>query len=401
MNRQSTALAEDARQDAYANTRPLRVLTLTPFYPSIANPVQGCFVSEPLQYTGSHCIQNQVIAVAPFYRPKPHACDSNTEISWAQYGCIPGNLGLASAGVFLSRTLHANIADAHRYKSIDLIHAHAALPCGHAAARLSAHLNIPFVVSVHGLDVFADNQSGKLLGKWTKQVATKVYESAARIICISERVRDRLPSNVQHKAAVVYNGADAHTFFPVAGPDQPATTVLSVGNLIPIKDHASLLRAFAALAAEFPTVKLEIIGEGPERENLIRLANQLGVRPRVQFLGRKSRKEVADAMRACSVFALPSRYEGLGCVYLEAMACGKPVVACRGQGIEEIVEHGNNGLLISPDNVAELTEILQRLLQSQLLRTRLGAAAQRTIVQRCTLEHQAAELANIYRECAA
>ena len=400
MNRQSTALAEDARQDAYANTRPLRVLTLTPFYPSIANPVQGCFVSEPLQYTGSHCIQNQVIAVAPFYRPKPHACDSNTEISWAQYGCIPGNLGLASAGVFLSRTLHANIADAHRYKSIDLIHAHAALPCGHAAARLSAHLNIPFVVSVHGLDVFADNQSGKLLGKWTKQVATKVYESAARIICISERVRDRLPSNVQHKAAVVYNGVDTRTFFPVPG-SEPTATILSVGNLIPIKDHASLLRAFAAIAPEFPAVSLEIIGEGPERENLTRSADQLGITPRVRFLGRQSRKEVADAMRRCSVFVLPSRYEGLGCVYLEAMACGKSVVACRGQGIEEIVEHGNNGLLISPGNVAELTETLQELLRNQPLRARLGIAAQKTIAQRCTLEYQAAELSRIYRECVA
>ncbi|HEX7893956.1 MAG TPA: glycosyltransferase family 4 protein, partial [Terriglobales bacterium] len=159
--------------------------------------------------------------------------------------------------------------------------------------------------------------------------------------------------------------------------------------------------AFAAVAPEFTTVSLEIIGEGPERENLIRLANQLGVTPRVRFLGRKSRKEVADAMRRCSVFALPSRYEGLGCVYLEAMACGKPVVACRGQGIEEIVEHEKNGLLTSPGSVTELAEALQSLLQSESLRARLGSAAQKTIVQRCTLEHQAAELSRIYRECLA
>ena len=397
MSSQSADLLDDLRQDA--TTRPIRVLTLTPFYPAVQNPVQGCFISEPLQYMPPG-IQSRVIAVAPFYRPKPHACDSDLESSWAQYRCIPGNLGLASAGTFLARAVRSEVSDAHLREPIDLIHAHAALPCGHAAARLSAHLNIPFVLSVHGLDVYADNQSGKILGKWTKQAATKVYEDAARIICISERVKDRLPPNVQDKAAVVHNGVDTHTFFPVAG-SEPTATILSVGNLIPIKDHASLLRAFAAVAPEFTTVSLEIIGEGPERENLIRLANQLGVTPRVRFLGRKSRKEVADAMRRCSVFALPSRYEGLGCVYLEAMACGKPVVACRGQGIEEIVEHGNNGLLISPGNVVELTETLQRLLHSQLLRARLGAAAQRTIVQRCTLEHQAAELATIYRECLA
>lgn len=401
MNRQSAVLLEDARQDTCTSARSLHVLTLTPFYPSIENPVQGCFVAEPLQSTAPLGIHNQVIAVAPFYRPKPHACDSDLKSSWSQYSCLPGNLGLASAGIFLSRALHTKIADVHRYKPIDLIHAHAALPCGHAAARLSRRLKIPFVISVHGLDVFADNQSGKILGKWTKQVATKVYQDATRIICISERVRDRLPADVQHKAAVVYNGVDTRTFFPVAGSEQSPATILSVGNLIPIKDHASLLRAFAHLAHQFSAVSLEFIGEGPERENLIRLANQLGVTPRVRFLGRKSRKEVADAMRRCSVFALPSRYEGLGCVYLEAMACGKPVVACRGQGIEEIVEHEKNGLLTSPGSVTELAEALQSLLQSESLRARLGSAAQKTIVQRCTLEHQAAELSRIYRECVA
>lgn len=398
MSRPSAALLEDVSQGTC--TRPLRVLTLAPFYPSIENPVQGCFISEPLQYTGSYGIQNQVIAVAPFYRSKPRPCISDVESSWAQYRCIPGNLGLASAGVFLSRALQTKIADAHRYSHIGLIHAHAALPCGHAAALLSRRLKIPFVISIHGLDVFADNQSGKILGKWTKQVSTQVYEDAARIICISERVRDRLPANLQHKAAVVYNGVDTRTFFPVAASERTAT-ILSVGNLIPIKDHASLLRALAAVAPGFPAVSLEIIGEGPERENLAGLAEQLGIAPRVRFLGRKSRKEVADAMRRCSVFALPSRYEGLGCVYLEAMACGKPVVACRGQGIEEIVEHEKNGLLTSPGNVAELTETLRGLLRNQPLRARLGIAAQKTIAQRCTLEHQAAELSRIYRECLA
>ena len=399
MSRQSAALLEDVSQGTCRGQ--LRVLTLTPFYPSVQNPVQGCFVAEPLQYTTPLGIQNQVIAVAPFYRPKPHACDSDVESSWSRYRCIPGNLGLASAGVFLSRALHMKIAEAHGCNHIDVIHAHAALPCGHAAARLSADLNIPFVVSVHGLDVFADNQSGKILGKWTKRVATRVYDAAAKIICISERVRDHLPASVQHKAAVVYNGVDTHTFSPVAGSEPPTATILSVGNLIPTKDHASLLRAFAAVAAEFPTAKVEIIGEGPEREDLTRVAGQLGIAPRVRFLGRRSRKEVADAMRRCSVFALPSRYEGLGCVYLEAMACGKPVVACRGQGIEEILESASNGMLVGPGSVTELSQTLRALLQSDHLRARLGAAAQKTIAQRCTLERQASELSRIYRECLA
>src|SRR5208282_1739018 len=124
------------------------------------------------------------------------------------------------------------------------------------------------------------------------------------------------------------------------------------------------------------------------------LASKLGLGQRVQFLGRQSRAAVADAMRACSVFVLPSRFEGLGCVYLEAMACGKPVIACRGQGIEEIVEHGKNGWLNSdwtnPTEVLdELGHGLSTLLVSHELCSRLGTAARVTILNRLTLSHQA------------
>jgi glycosyltransferase involved in cell wall biosynthesis len=136
------------------------------------------------------------------------------------------------------------------------------------------------------------------------------------------------------------------------------------------------------------------------------LARELGIAQRVQFEGRKSRAEVADAMRACSVFVLPSRYEGLGCAYLEAMACGKPVVACRGQGIDEIIEHGKNGWLIPnwrtpADGVDELAQGLSTLLRSPDLCSRLGASARETILNRLTLSDQAQRLAQIYGEAIA
>jgi glycosyltransferase involved in cell wall biosynthesis len=126
-------------------------------------------------------------------------------------------------------------------------------------------------------------------------------------------------------------------------------------------------------------------------------------------------------MRACSVFVLPSRFEGLGCVYLEAMACGKPVIACRAQGIEEIIDHGKNGWLISdwvnsettnsemtnsdttnsPGALNELVHGLSTLLGSPELCSLLGTAARNTILNRLTLSHQAERLAQIYSEAIA
>ena len=200
------------------------------------------------------------------------------------------------------------------------------------------------------------------------------------------------------RAVVVYNGVDPSLFYP-GKEEQPPLVILSVGNLIPIKGHALLLRAFALVANSVPSCSLEIIGDGPERNDLQRLAVDLGIRDRVRFLGRQSRQEAAAAMQRCALFALPSSYEGLGCVYLEAMACGKPVIGCNGQGIDEIIEDGKNGVLVSPGDEAKLSDALKMLLNNEPLRERMGNAGYKTVRSRHTIAHQAVQLTEIYREC--
>src|ERR1700736_2583889 len=106
-------------------------------------------------------------------------------------------------------------------------------------------------------------------------------------------------------------------------------------------------------------------------------------------------------MRRCTLFALPSRYEGLGCVYLEAMSAGKPAIGCRGQGIAEVIRHGSNGFLVGPDNEKELTLAIAMLLRDETRRRNIGTAARETILERFTLAHQAEDMARIYRECMA
>jgi glycosyltransferase involved in cell wall biosynthesis len=171
-----------------------------------------------------------------------------------------------------------------------------------------------------------------------------------------------------------------------------------VGNLLAGKGHELVLRAFNRIQASVPGLHCTIIGEGADRERFVALATELGISPQVRFLGRQSRFEVAEAMRGCTVFVLPSRYEGLGCVYLEAMSCGKPVIACQGQGIDEIIQHGVNGWLIPVNGLAELVQGLQILLANADLRARIGQAARRTILDHLTLSHQAEHLLRIYEE---
>ena len=380
--------------------RPVHVLTLTPFYPSAQDDATGCFVAEPLEALARIGVVSTVFAVQPFYRGKIQGRESGVPAHWFRYFSLPAGFGLPTAGAFLFAQIVGRVRELQRSQAIDIIHAHAALPCGHAAMLLSEELKIPYVVSVHGLDAFSTEQVKGRAGDWCRRISQRVFRSSRRVICVSEHVREQVLEGTGStcRTSVVYNGVDPEMFLPEGGAQSTVPLVLSVGNLIPIKGHALLIRAVASIASEFPAISLEIIGDGPERANLEALAAQMQVQERVRFAGRKSRFEVAAAMRRCTVFALPSRYEGLGCVYLEAMSSGKPVIGCRGQGITEIIQQGSNGFLVGPDNENELTIALGMLLRDEVRRRNLGAAARDTILERLTLADQAEILARIYRE---
>jgi len=387
--------------DSLANTgpksRPLHVVTLTPFYPSLEDSVRGCFVAESLRQMELCGVRSSVIAVENIYHPRRQA-DVRAPAQWVRYAQIPGNLGLSTAGGFLGVRLLSHVRSLHAKLPIDVIHAHAALPCGHAASFLSTRLGIPFVVTVHGLDVFNSCfESGSAAG-WRRNASLRVYERARNVICISEKVEQRISNGAgaSVSTAVVYNGTDVEFFASGSAPEEPAT-ILIVGNVLRGKGHELVLRALARLQPMHPNLQCRIIGEGADRQRFEILARDLGIAERVHFLGRRDRAGVAAEMRACTTFVLPSRFEGLGCVYLEAMACGKPVIGCRGQGIDEIIEHGVNGWLIPVDGLAELEQGLNILLSDAGRRRKIGEAARNTIVTRFTLSHQAANLIEIYR----
>jgi teichuronic acid biosynthesis glycosyltransferase TuaC len=377
----------------------MHVLTLTPFYPTAADDASGCFIAESVGELQRQGIESSVISVYPMHHPDPGADLKAPPATWKKYFCLPGNPGLSTAGRFLHAALKSHVLQIHAQHPISVIHAHAALPCGQAAMLLARDLGIPFVVTVHGLDTYSTQQVPGWFGLRCSEVCERVYRAAARVICISEQVAARVREGLRGpaKVSVLYNGVDSSLFSPGdAAP--PNSVILSVGNLIPIKGHELLLRSMAEITPAHPQVECRIIGDGSERVRLQDLARELRIDGRVHFLGRRSRAEVATAMNACSLFALPSWYEGLGNVYLEAMSAERPAIACRGQGIDEIIRHRENGWLIEPKNLSDLTAALRALLSDQLLRQKLGRNGRQTVLQGYTLAHQATRLRSIYRE---
>jgi teichuronic acid biosynthesis glycosyltransferase TuaC len=381
----------------------LHVLTLTPFFPSNQNEVSGCFVAEPIAQLKEFGVDSSVIAASPIYYPRKHS-SSSAAAEWVRYPQVPGTFGLSSAGKLLYARLLGRIRQLHGVKPIDVIHAHAALPCGHAAALLSRRLDIPFVVTVHGLDVFNNCHLGGIPAAWRRNVSLEVYGAARTVICISGKVQTILKTGTPAEtcSAIVHNGVDPILFLsnPAEG-GQFDPEILIVGTLLRSKGHELVLRALGKLRSSFPQLRCRIIGQGPDRARFEALVRELGLGQQVQFVGRQSRSDVAEAMRRCSVFVLPSRNEGLGCVYLEAMSCGKAVIGCQGQGIDEVIEHRKNGWLVPAEGLEELVQGLSALLGSPELRARIGTAARQTILEKFTLSHQAQHLIRVYRQAVA
>ena len=117
-----------------------------------------------------------------------------------------------------------------------------------------------------------------------------------------------------------------------------------------------------------------ILGHGPEEERLRGLIDELGVAGEVQLIGR--REDIADVVRALDVAVLSSKYEGMPLAIIEYMAGGAPIVSTAVGGVPELIEDGVHGLLVSPEDPAELAAAMQRLLEDRALAERLGQAAQ-------------------------
>jgi glycosyltransferase involved in cell wall biosynthesis len=168
-----------------------------------------------------------------------------------------------------------------------------------------------------------------------------------------------------------------HATIPAREADPPA--VLTVAHMYPRKNLPVLLRAYARLRTDGISFQGWIVGDGPCRRDWERLRDTLSLQGHVEFLGTVSRRELAERYQRAAVFCLPSRQEGFGIVFLEAMANAKPIVAARAAAVPETVADGEVGILADPNDPDAFAQGLAALLTDRGFRRRMGEAGRRRV----------------------
>ncbi|MGH2950242.1 MAG: glycosyltransferase family 4 protein, partial [Solirubrobacteraceae bacterium] len=203
---------------------------------------------------------------------------------------------------------------------------------------------------------------------------------AAVVLANSAGMERRARALGAARTRVVHLGSD------LPAPVAPAAgRLVTVGHLIARKRHGDVLRALWLLRDRYPAAEWVVVGDGPERAGLERLAGELGLAERVRFTGAlPPERAVAEARRG-TVFVLPSVDEAFGVAYVEAMAGGVPAIGCRGEdGPEEIAAAGDGLRLVPPADPEALARELDALLRGDGWRHELGAAARATVEREFT-----------------
>jgi len=344
----------------------------------------------------------------------------------AELACAPGGrlLDLVQSHNMSVRTFNNLVQPLHPVKDLlalmnltfflkknryHIVHTHNSKAgfLGRLAAKFAG---VPVIVhTVHGF-AFHDQEP-----IWRQNLFRNLERRASRwcdkMIFISQPLIDwalREGIVTEDKAVKIYSGIELDQFGPVTkdtknkirskwriGHEDVVIGVVS--KLWEGKGHVILIKAFKELRKEIKDIRLVIVGEGYIYNELRNLVHMLGLDDSVLFTG--FQMDVSEIIATFDVAVLPSFFEGMGRVLLEAMAMEKPVVASRVGGIPDLVEHGVNGFLVSPGDVLELSNTIKKIVRDKKLAHEMGKKGRKRITEQFNAEAMVQSIEKVYNEC--
>ena len=358
-----------------------RLIVFSSLFPNAAQPQAGLFIRERMFRVGLPLVvvsprpwfpgQGLIRSLRPGYRPQPGACEtqSNVEVWFPRFLALPGMLrwldGLMMALACLPLCWRL------KRQGYNLIDAHFAYPDGYAATLLGRWLNLPTCITLRGTEV-PHSRNAALRAR-----VVKALRRATRVFSVSDSLRQLAISLglPPAKGRVIGNGIDLQRFHPVDRArarqryslPENARVLVSVGALVERKGFHRVIDCLPELLCEQPELHYLIVGgANPEGDMLAELRAQvdaLGLGERVHFLGALPPDELKWPLSAADVFVLATRNEGWANVFLEAMACGLPVVATDVGGNREVVCRPDLGTIVPFGDQAALSAALRDALR--------------------------------------
>ncbi len=383
----------------------LGAVVFAKLFPNPAEPYRGIFVADQCRAT-AWAVDWTVVAPVPwvprfaarlFGKPyvKGNRSFEGRTLFHPRYPVLPRRLLYATVAPLIRRTARGAFRRAVAEVDARLVHVHDLYPSGAAAWRLCEEVRLPYVLTVHGLDLYSNLANPR----WRSQIIAAA-RGAAAIVCVGTPLAQDCVAELgvdPARVLVIPNTYDTTRFVPLARERSAdgAIRLATLGRLSREKGHDLLLRALAMRLAAGSSLKLTFIGDGPELPALEALADELGVGDHVTFTGTLLGPDVPSAFAESDVFVLPSRSEGFGVALIEALATGLPVVATRSGGPADIVGP-DDGVLVEAGDASALAhgiaDVVANLDRFDTQRIAMRAA------ERYSPEAVGTRLVRLYRE---
>ncbi len=355
------------------------VFLIPSWYPNKSEPISGTFTKEQSIWISESDEASYVVSIIETYplTPKKPILSLKNIFAYLQEKkrnirvnknyleivtpCFMWSKSFLNGNLKNTYKIHRrNFIEMLKKQNIDIIHAHVSYPAGYFAYLLSDEFKIPYIITEH-MSPFPF--SGLLKNNMLLHEVKVALDNSYYNVAVSQSLQKEMLEFDLKKPLVIPNFIDEEIYrYRDRIVNKDRYVFLTVGSLTPQKGIDLLIKAVALLKKEIDIQKLmfKIVGDGSCREAYAKLIKEFNLEECIVFLGRLEREAVLKEFQDCDAFVLPSRHESFGVVYIEALACGKPVIATRCGGPETIV-NDTVGVLIEKEDPKALKEAIKQM----------------------------------------